>query len=198
MNTKLEQKELWYQPYKNPLTFKTKIRIQLWIIIEILFYKYTPHGFSKLRVLILRLFGAKIGKGCFISSKAHILMPWNLEIGNFSAIDNHVYIKNKNKVTIQDYVSIAEYVLIFPGGHKVKTRSFEYDYTPLTIKNGAFIGAACLIVKGVIIGEMCVIGARSVVLKDMPENTICYGHPCKPMTERLDKEIFEKYRYSYQ
>ncbi|WP_372776564.1 hypothetical protein [Mangrovibacterium sp.] len=190
-------KQLWYLNYHNPISIKEKLRIQMWRIVELLLFKPSPHLFSGWRVFILKCFGAKIGKGCFISPKAEIFMPWNLELGNFSAIDNYVYIKNKVKITIEDYVSIATHTQIIPGGHDVKSRQFASDLAPVRIRNGAFIGSSTFIGKGVTIGQMCVIGARSVVLKDMPENYICFGHPCKPIAPRLEKETYENFRYNY-
>lgn len=193
-------KELWFKPDgKTHNTDKAyKIKLQLWRCIDTLLFKTSLNVLSCWRIFLLRMFGAKIGKGCYISPRCTIFIPWNIEIGNFVSIDDYAYIKPRTKITIGDYVSIANFVHIIPGGHDVRSRNLASDLKPVTIGNGAFIGADAYIGKGVTIGQMAVIGARSLVLKDIPENTIAYGSPCEPHSERLPREMYERYRYHYE
>ncbi len=79
----------------------------------------------------------------------------------------------------------------------MRTRNLASDLLPVHIGNGAFVGADSYIGKGVSIGQMAVIGARSLVLKDVPENSIAFGSPCVVKSERLPREVYEKYRYDY-
>lgn len=193
------EKELWFKRDNKTqnVTRSYKIKLLIWRCVDTLFFKTSLNPLSCWRVLLLRLFGAKIGKGCYISPKARIYMPWNLTMGNISSVDDYVFIKNSDKVTIGDYVSISNFVHIFTGGHNVRQRNFASEREPVTIANGAFIGADSYIGKGVTIGQMAVIGARSVVLKDVPENVIAFGSPCQVKGERIPKEEYNKYRYNY-
>lgn len=193
------EKELWYQRNQKTqnLTKRNKIKIQIWRCVDALFFKTSLNALSTWRILLLKIFGAKIGKCCYISPKAHIVAPWNLTIGNYSSIDDYAFIKSTISVTIGDYVSISNFVHIIPGGHNVRTRDFASDRKAVFIGNGAFIGADSYIGKGVTIGQMAVIGARSVVLKDIPENTIAFGSPCKIISERIPETEYKKYRYHY-
>ena len=192
-------KELWFKRdgKTQNVTLKYKIKLQLWRCVDALFFKTSLNLFSCWRVFLLRLFGAKVGKGCYISPKCTIFIPWNIEIGNFVSIDDNAYIKPRTKIVIGDYVSIANFVHIIPGGHDVRTRNLASDLLPVHIGNGAFVGADSYIGKGVSIGQMAVIGARSLVLKDVPENSIAFGSPCVVKSERLPREVYEKYRYDY-
>lgn len=193
------EKELWFQPDQKSqnLTTSIKIKLQIWRCIDTLFFKTSLNTFSLWRVFLLRIFGAKIGKGCYISPKAQILYPWNLTIGNYTSIDDYVFIKATISTTIGDYVSLSNFVHIIPGGHNVRARNFASERKAISIGNGVFIGADSYIGKGVTIGQMAVIGARSVVLKDIPENTIAFGLPCKVMSERISKTEYQEYRYHY-
>lgn len=193
------EKELWYmRTHKTQnVTIKYKLKLQVWRCVDTLFFKTSLNIFSWWRVFLLRLFGAKIGKGCYISPKCTIFIPWNLKMGNYCSIDDYAYIKPMVKITIGDYVSIANFVHIIPGGHDVRSRDFASDLLPISIGNGAFIGADSYISKGVNIGQMAVIGARSVVLKDIPENTIAFGSPCTVKSERIPQNEYLKYRYHY-
>lgn len=193
------EKDLWYQRNSKTqnITKKQKIRLQIWRCIDTLFFRTSLNIFSFWRIFLLKLFGAKIGKGCYISPLARIYMPWNLIIGNFSSIDDYVFIKSTEKVLIGDYVSISNFVHIITGGHDVRQRNFSSERAPIIIENGVFIGADSYIGKGTTIGQMSVIGARSLVLKNIPENKIAFGNPCQVRSERLPEEEYKKYRYYY-
>lgn len=195
----METKELWHQPnhLTNNTNLKYKLKLQLWRIVDSLLFKTSLHPFSGWRCFLLRMFGAKIGKGCYISPKANIFLPWNLEMGNFSSIDDYAFIKPRTKIIIGDYVSIANFVHIIPAGHNVRSRHFDSDVAPVVINHSAFIGADTFISKGVTIGQFSVIGARSTVMKSIPENSIAFGSPCKVQCERIPQEEYDKYRYHY-
>lgn len=192
-------KELWFKRDSKTqnVTRSYKIRLQIWRCVDSLFFKTSLNVLSSWRVMLLRLFGAKIGKGCYISPKCTIFIPWNVEIGNFVSIDDYAYIKPRAKITIGDYVSISNFVRIIPGGHDVRARNLASDLKPVAIGNGAFIGADTYIGKGVTIGQMAVVGARSTVLKDVPENVIAFGSPCQVKGERIPPEDYANYRYNY-
>lgn len=192
-------KNLWFERDSSTqdLSNSKKIKLQVWRCVDSLFFKTSFNFLSCWRVFLLRAFGAKIGKGCYVSPQARIYMPWNLTMGNVSSIDDYVFIKDSVNVVIGDYVSISNFVHVFTGGHDVKERNFASQRKPVIIGNGAFIGADSYIGKGVSIGQMAVIGARSFVLKDIPENSIAFGSPCVVKSERLPREVYEKYRYDY-
>ena len=192
-------KELWFKRDVSTqgLTVRDKLKIQLWRCVDALFFKTSLKALSVWRVFLLRLFGAKIGKGCYVSPKCTVTMPWNLVMGNFVSMDDYVFIKSSVRVSIGDYVSLSVFVHIVPGGHDVRARSFAYRGVPVAIGNGAFIGADAYIGRGVTIGQMAVVGARSLVLKDIPENSIAYGSPCVARAERIPDGVYKAYRYDY-
>lgn len=171
---------LWLKPSKSPFDNKTKIKLAIWLIINKTLFRLTPHKLSKFRIFLLRLFGAKIGENCFIHQSTTIYMPWNFEMGNRSAIDFDSIIYSYDKVTIGDYVSIAYKSNINTASHDYRDPFFSLTTKSVDIKSGAFIGTDTYISPGVTIGFMTVIGARSTVTKNMPDNYICFGYPCKP------------------
>lgn len=190
------QKELYFQPAKGE-SKKNKIKIRLWRIVDALFYQTSLVDFTRWRVFLLRLFGAKIGRGVYLSPKSKILIPWNVEIGNYSSLDDYAFLRSTGKIIIGDYVSIAMYAHIVPGGHNIRSRQFENNATFVKIGNGCFIGADSFVGRSVTIGQFSVVGARSVVLKDVPENSVAIGYPAKVQGERIPREEYEKYRYGY-
>lgn len=193
----MEEKELWYKP--NPLstglTRGQKIKLILWRIVDKCFYKTSIAPLSAWRIFLLRLFGAKIGKGCYFGPTSTVYMPWNLEVGNHSSIDDLCYLRSTGKIIIGDYVSLGMGVHIVPGGHHIRSRGFENNATFVKIESGCFLGADSFVGRGVTIGQFSVLGARAVAYKDIPENSVAIGFPAKVHSERIPQEEYIKYRY---
>lgn len=196
----MEEKALWFQPTQKSTgeTKKEKIKLLVWRIVYALFFRTSLTIFSGWRVFLLRLFGAKIGKGCYFGPKAVIFKPWNLEVGNISSIDDYCNLRSTGKIIIGDYVSLGIGVHILPGGHDIRSRGFENNATFVKIENGCFLGAQSFVGRGVTIGQFSVLGARAVTYKDIPENSVAVGFPAKVISERLPKEEYEKYRYGLE
>ena len=174
---------------------KDLIKDYLWRITEQLLFRPSVKFMSKWRIMILRGFGAKVGKNCYISNRAIFVHPWNIEIGNNVSIDDYVFIKASAKVIIGDYVQIANYVKIVPGGHDVRQPDFRFIGKPISIGNGAFLGACCFIGPGVNIGQMAVIGSNTCVYKSVEENRIVVQQTELTQKKRLPQEEYEKFRY---
>jgi len=179
---------MWLKPSRSSFSKQIKIKLGLWLVVQGTLFRFSPHKLNKFRIWLLRLFGAKVKENCFVHPKATVYMPWNLEIGNRSAIDFDVLIYSLDRVTIGNYVSISYKVNINTGSHDHSDPYFALVTKPVVIKSGAFIGTESYISPGVTIGTMAVIGARSVVTKDMPSNMICFGHPCKPHKKRIQRQ----------
>ncbi len=193
----MDKKELWFKSgLGSAISRQDKIRLLVWRFVDFWFFQPSLTIFSSWRVFLLRLFGAKIGKGCYISPKAKILIPWKVKIGNYVSIDDYAYLRSTGNIEIGDYVSIAMYVHIVPGGHDIRSRGFENNATFTKIENGAFLGADSFVGRGVTIGQFAVLGSRAAAYKDIPENSVAIGMPAKVIGERIPHEEYIKYRYS--
>lgn len=179
---------MWLKPSRSGFTTNTKIKLAIWLLVQGTLFRFTPHKLNKFRLWLLKIFGANIQMSCFVHPKATVYMPWNLSMGNNSAIDFEVLVYNLDKVTIGDFVSISYKVNINTGTHDHSDPHFALITKKVRIESGAFIGTESYISPGIIIGEMAVIGARSVVTKDMPSHMICFGHPCKPYRKRKKED----------
>lgn len=173
-----ENKRMWLKKSKSGLSLKIKVKLIIWKVIRNTLFKFSP--FIKWRIWLLNLFGADVNKTCFIHSSVNIYMPWNLKMGERSSIDFDTLIYNLDNVIIGNFVSIAYMVNINTGSHDFSDPVLSLVTKQINIKDGAFIGTDVYISPGVEIGVMTVIGARSMVTKNMPDNYICFGHPCRP------------------
>lgn len=196
-NMVIVEKQIWHIHDSESTGFsrKEKLLNLVWRLIEILLFRTSPQVFSKWRVALLRGFGAKIGKNCYISNRATVMNPWNITIGDNCGVDDYVFLKGGAKIVIGNNVSIGAYAKIIPGGHDVRTRNFRHVGKQITIGNGVFIGADAFIGSGVKIGTMAVVGARTSVFKDVPENTIITQKMEYKTIKRLSDDEYESFSF---
>ena len=141
---------------------------------------------------LVRKIVAKIGQD------SYIVPPFRCDYGDHVFIGNNTYINynccflDSAKVTIGDYVYMGPNCNIFTPCHPIhhelrKEKVTEYAL-PVTVGSHSWIGGDVVITPGVTIGENCVIGAGSVVTKDIPANSIAVGNPCKVIRQINDKD----------
>lgn len=156
----------------------------VWNIFYTLFFRFSPPPFHAWRSFILKIFGAKVGKGVHVYSGVKIWAPWNLELGNYCGIANGVILYSQDKITIGNNSVISQGTHICTGTHDYNDKGFKLLTKPINIGNEVWIAAEVFIHPGVRIGNGCVVSARSVVVNNLPEWFICSGFPCVPIKER--------------
>ncbi|MFT4734153.1 MAG: putative colanic acid biosynthesis acetyltransferase WcaF [Algoriphagus sp.] len=162
----------WYQP--GPLPKRL-----LWIFIGRVFVNsYLPIPMVLKRV-VLRFFGAKLGKGVILKPKINIKYPWFLEIGAFSWIGEKVWIDNLGLVKVGANACISQGVLLLSGNHDYKATDFKLRIENIDIEDGVWIGAQSIVTQGVKCGSHSVLGAGSLLSQSLPENEIWAGNPAK-------------------
>lgn len=136
------------------------------------------------KVVILRFFGAKIGKGVMVKPKVNIKYPWLLEIGDFTWIGEGVTIDNFSKVTIGSNCCISQQALLIDGNHNYKRSTFDLMTFPITIQNGSWVGARSVVTAGVIIAEESVLTAGSILTKSTKAYGVYSGNPAQWKKQR--------------
>jgi putative colanic acid biosynthesis acetyltransferase WcaF len=139
---------------------------------------------SALRVGLLRLFGAEIGARVYIKPRVNVHFPWKLTVGDDAWIGEEVLILNFEPVVIGSHTCISQRAFICTGNHDFRDPGMRYRNAPITIGNGAWIGAQCFVGPGVTVGVDAVTTAGSIVVRDLPAGMICTGNPCVPLRQR--------------
>lgn len=151
------------------------------------FFRYSPRPFFGWRRLLLSMFGARIGCNVNIYNSAIIYMPWNLEIGNWSSIGEYAFIYNLGKVVIGRNCTISHRTHLCAGTHDYVDPAMPLQKLSITVGDQVWLCTDSFIGPGVNIGEGAVVGARAVVVKDVPPWTVVAGNPAKPVKERSIK-----------
>lgn len=143
---------------------------------------------------------AEVGEGCYIEPPfhsnfggGHVHFGKNI-YANFNLTmvdDTHIY--------VGDYTMIGPNVIIATAGHPIlpelREQSYQYNM-PVHIGRNCWLGAGVIVLPGITIGDNVVVGAGSVVTKDLPSNVIAVGNPCRILREvnEHDKEYYFKQR----
>ena len=166
----------------------SKIKEFLWLSLRGLFFDFSVMPWFKIRIAILRMFGAEVEGKVVIKPGAKITFPWKLKIADNSWIGEEVWLMNLDKISIGKNVVLSQRAYLCTGSHDWSRESFDLITKPIIIEDGAWICANVFVGPGVTVGENCVVTAGSVVTKDLPANMICSGNPAVPVKERVFRD----------
>lgn len=180
-----------YNPMEEGLVQDRKIAKDLYFE-----YNHTlPSNYEKRTDIMKKLLG-EIKGNFLIEQPFYCTYGYNISVGNNFFSNIGCTISDGAKVTIGDNVFVAPHVSFLTEGHAflpdLRNDGWEYAY-PITVGNNVWICANVSILPGVTIGDNCIIGAGSVVTKDIPSGMLAYGNPCRairPVTEE-DKNKFK-------
>jgi len=160
------------------------IKRTLWFFVNGLFFLNPINPFSGLKVFLLRLFGARIGKGVVIKPSVNIKYPWNLIVGDFSWIGEKVWIDNLDQVTIGNNCCLSQGAMLLIGNHDYRSTTFDLMVAPITLEAGVWIGAHALVTGGVTCKSHSVLSVKSVASSNMEPYFIYRGNPAIKVKER--------------
>lgn len=158
-----------------------------------------PTESDKRETLLKELF-AELGEGCFIEPPLHA--NWgghHVHLGKNVYANFNLTLVDDTHIYIGDYTMIGPNVVIATGGHpllpELREQGYQYN-APVHIGRNCWLGAGVIIVPGITIGDNVVIGAGSIVTKDIPSNVLAVGNPCRILREinEHDKEYYFKDR----
>jgi putative colanic acid biosynthesis acetyltransferase WcaF len=165
-----------------------RIRRASWGVVYNLLFRTSPRPLHAWRAFLLRLFGAKLGQHCHVYAKVKIWAPWNLVMDDYACMADDVICYSIATVTLGAKAIVSQGTHLCTGTHDYEDPAFQLYALPITIGERAWICAESFIGPGVTVGEGAVIGARSVVTKDMPPWMICAGTPSKPLKRRIMRQ----------
>lgn len=149
----------------------------IWFVVNALFFQNPLNLSSGLKVLLLRVFGAKVGKGVNIKPSVNIKYPWLLEIGNHVWIGECVWIDNLVKIMIGNHVCLSQGAMLLTGSHDYKSPKFELMAKEIVLEDGVWIGAKSIVCPGIVCKTHSVLSVNSVATQQLDGYGIYQGNP---------------------
>lgn len=176
--------------YEGPsFSLKNRLCRILWNIVYILFYRYTPNFMFGWRTFVLRLFGAKIGKGVHIYPQSKVWAPWNLKMESRSCLGPFVDCYNQGQISIGAQTVVSQKTYLCASTHDYTKEGFPLVCRPIIIGSEVWVAADAFIGPGVTLGDGVIVGARSAVFKNVEPWTIVGGNPAKFIKVRKQNEL---------
>jgi putative colanic acid biosynthesis acetyltransferase WcaF len=144
-----------------------------WLIV------LSPHPCYGWRRSVLRLFGARVGQQARIHSSAVLVMPWNVELGDWSAIGAEVFIYSLGRVRVGARATVSYRSHLCAGTHDFTDPSMPLLKPAVTLCEDAWVGTEAFIGPGVTVGRGAMVAARAVVVRDVEPMTLVGGHPAR-------------------
>ena len=164
--------------------------------LEVLYdYNHSRPGETKRRVELLNKLLANMGENCYIEPPLHANWGCHTHSGNNVYANFNLTLVDDTDIYIGDSVMLGPNVVLATAGHPVdpELRRLVYQFNqPIHIGNNVWLGAGVIVLPGVTIGDNSVVGAGSVVTKDIPANVVAVGNPCRILREinEHDREYY--------
>jgi putative colanic acid biosynthesis acetyltransferase WcaF len=153
----------------------------IWYYTSLLFFENGWLPVSPIKCVLLRIFGASVGKGVVIKQSVRIKFPWKLAIGEYSWVGQEVWIDNLDKVTIEENCCISQGVYICSGSHNRHSATFELMTGEIMVKRGAWVAARSTLLAGAIVQTGEVVSAGTVRGKDPSVKLAQFGKGSTPL-----------------
>lgn len=157
-----------------------------WAAVQATLFRWSPRPWHGFRARLLRLFGADIPEPgmVVVYPTASVLFPRRLSLAPRSMVGRNVTIYNPAPIALRRGANVSQNCHLCAGTHDYTRWSMPLVARPIVIGENAWLGADVFVGPGVSVGELCVVGARSVVVRDLPPRTVCAGSPCRVLRDR--------------
>jgi len=167
-----------------PYSFSEYARKALWMAVHALLIRFGPPRSPGWYRFWLGLFGAKLAPTCKLRPSVKVRHPWLLEIGEHSVLGDDVEVYNLGPIRIGEHTVISQNTHLCNGSHDYRDPSLPLVRPKMEIGSGVWICADAFIGPGVSIGDNTLIGARSVVMRDVPPGVIAAGNLAQVVRDR--------------
>jgi putative colanic acid biosynthesis acetyltransferase WcaF len=139
-----------------------RLKELMWMIVKAFVLQWHFPLPSKLRVLTLRMFGSKIGRGVVIRSGVNVTYPWRLTVGDHCWIGEDVTILSLAQVTLGDHCCLSQRAFLCTGSHDFRKETFDLTTKPITVESHCWIAAGAFIGPGVTVEQGTMVKAYEV------------------------------------
>jgi putative colanic acid biosynthesis acetyltransferase WcaF len=157
-----------------------------WAFIQSTLFRWSPRPWHGFRARLLKLFGSNISEpgNIVIFPTVSVVFPSKLTLAPRSMIGPKVIVYNLAHISLKRGANVSQNCHLCSGTHDYTKWSMPLVADPIEIGENVWLGADVFVGPGVSIGDLCVVGARSVVVRNLPPMTVCAGNPCKVIKDR--------------
>jgi putative colanic acid biosynthesis acetyltransferase WcaF len=168
-----------FEEYQDNIPLSNKLARLLWAMVAfILFRPFSTNIFNPWRIFLLKIFGAKIGKGSIVYASTYIPAPWNLEMGKNTCIGPYVQL-HIGKTILGNKVTVSQRSYLCSASHQTNSLNTPFISGKIILEDYSWIAAEAFIMMNVTVGEGAIVGARAAVFKDIEPWNIVGGNPAK-------------------
>lgn len=150
----------------------------LWASAAPIFH-LSPRPFWGLRRALLRAFGAKVGRDVHVYPTARISVPWNLVLGDGCAVGDYAILYALGPITLGPRSTVSQYAHLCAGSHDWRDPAMPLTKPPITLGADVWVCADVFVGPYVTVGDGAILGARSVVVRDVEPRTVVAGNPAR-------------------
>ncbi len=155
-----------------------------WELVQATIFRWSPRRAYGWRTWLLRVFGARVGRNSGVRPTTRVLHPWLFALGQRSILGDNVEVYNLGPVEIGEHTVVSQGTYLCAGTHDYTQPDLPLVRSGIRIGAGVWIAAQAFIGPGVSVGDNCVIGARSVVVSDVPARMVAVGNPARVIKPR--------------
>jgi putative colanic acid biosynthesis acetyltransferase WcaF len=167
----------------SPWSVRERVVMLLWEFCWTFFCGWTPKPFNRWRLFWLRLFGAKIDGVPFVHQRARIQIPWNVTLHDRSCLGDRANLYSLGEIEVGARAIVAQEAYLCTGTHDLTVAHVPLQVAKITVGEDVFVGARAFVLPGVSLGVGAIIGACSVVTRNVPALTLVAGNPARSVRE---------------
>ena len=157
----------------------------VWEVLSVPLFAWTPRPLWGWRRAFLRMFGARVGKHVHLFPSVKIAIPWNLSIGDHSAVGDCAILYTLGPIIIGERVTISQYAHLCAGSHDYTDPAMPLLKPPIVVEDDVWICADAYVGPGVTVGRHAIVAARGVVVSNVSAEIIVGGNPARAIKDRL-------------
>lgn len=175
-----------FSAYQDRLSLANKLARLAWQCVSLLAFRpFVGPLFKRWRNLVLRVFGARLGRHCVIASSAKIWAPWNLTLRDYVAIGPCADVYNVAPIVMGSNITISQESYLCTASHDISKIKKPLVTARIEIQDSAWVCARAIVLPGVKLGEGAIIAAGAVVTKDVAPWTVVGGNPARVIKKRV-------------
>lgn len=165
-----------------------------WGMAWLFLFRPTPRPLHRWRAMLLKLFGARLGRDCHIYAGARIWAPWNLVCGDGVAIADGTEIYNPAVITLGDHAIVSQQAYLCGATHDLWDPEFSMISAPIRIGERAWICARATVQMGVTVGPGAVLALGAIATRDLEPWSIHAGVPARRIKNRPRFQAMENFQ----